>query len=62
MSDELKTLEKLKKIEKAIMFKRILFKKISVIHGKGFLKLRKAFATFPKSCKCMHYFAKYHGF
>ena len=44
--DELKELKKNRK--KVRISKRILFKKISVMHEKGeFLKLREAFTTFP---------------
>ena len=44
--DELKDSEK---VNKALIFKRILLKKIVIMHGKGesSLRIRKAFKTFP---------------
>ena len=48
--DELKDLKKKKKrkIEEALISTRILFKKLSIMHGKGeFVKLREEFAKFP---------------
>ena len=40
-------LENLKKIEKVLISKRILFKKPAIIHEKvNFLKLKRTFATF----------------
>ena len=62
--DELKDLKKKKKIEKALISTRILFKKLAIMHGKSeFVKLREEFAKFPYKLHIyMQYFTKVSSF
>ena len=50
----------LKKLEKVLIFQRILFKKIEIMHGKGELsKIKgKHLQHYNRNCKYMQHFIK----